>query len=155
MLRIRIIIIVSLISLQIILIFIALLKLNNSPIGQITQPSSYWWGKQRFREAVQPAKDHTARNKFNLHASPGFLPPPSPEFFPQYAVNIQFCFPPTKQKLYTTKIVKLQDKENIRLWNHFGNHQNRQLCKMSPLQNSQMEKLQGIQMLHFKFVLFL
>lgn len=60
------------------------------------------------------AKDHTARNKFNLHSSPGFLSP-SPKFFPQNAVNIQLCFPPTKQKLYNTKIVKLQDKENIRL----------------------------------------
>lgn len=63
---------------------------------------------------------------------------------------------PKRNKAVTCWIeLSSKTKENIRIWNHFGNHQNRQLCKISPLWNPWREKLQGVQMSYLKFDLCL
>ena len=60
---------------QSILTPVALFNLKNSPTGQVALILQM--RKQRFREAKQLAKDHTATKQLILYSNPGFLPPKS------------------------------------------------------------------------------
>lgn len=61
-----------------------------------------------------------------------------------------------KNKAVTCRIeLSSKTKKNMKLWNHLGNHLNRQLYEMGPLWNPRTEKLHSVQMSYLKFDLCL